>query len=116
MNIGTDIRERGVGIRMWNILSSEDGDIPVCAMYVFFYTANPIEWDKSVIFQAKIQRLVHTYPVLLLSPPLFLFLVLVALDHPLPPYALSTATMPDGVIFPFFIITQIIEAGRGRRS
>lgn len=30
-------------------------------------------------------------------------------------YSLATATMPDGVVFPFFIITQIIEARRGRR-
>jgi hypothetical protein len=47
MNVGADIRKRRIGIGMWNVLASEDGDIAICAMYVFFYTTDPIEWDKS---------------------------------------------------------------------
>jgi len=88
MDISTDICERRVGIRMWNVFSSEDWDIAICAMYVLFYTANPIEWDKSVIFPARFQPRAHTYPVLLFSPPFLLFLILMTLDHPRPPCAL----------------------------
>jgi hypothetical protein len=38
---------------MWNVFASEDWDIAICAVYVFLYTTNPIEWDKSVKFQGQ---------------------------------------------------------------
>jgi hypothetical protein len=36
-----------------DVLAGEDGDIAICAMYVFLYTTDPIEWDKSASFQAR---------------------------------------------------------------
>jgi hypothetical protein len=47
MNVGADVRERRVGIRMWDVFASEDWNVTICAMYVLLYTTNPIEWDKS---------------------------------------------------------------------
>jgi hypothetical protein len=38
---------------MGNILAGENGDIAICAMYILFYTTDPIEWDKSANFQAR---------------------------------------------------------------
>lgn len=54
MNVGAHVRERRVGIGMRNVLAGEDWDIAVCAMYIFLYTTDPIEWDKSANFQASV--------------------------------------------------------------
>ena len=48
MHIGADICERGVGIRMRDIFAGENRNVAICAMYILFYTTDPIEWDKSV--------------------------------------------------------------------
>jgi hypothetical protein len=53
VNVGAHICERRVGIGMRNVLASEDGDIAICAMYILFYTTDPIEWDKLANFQAS---------------------------------------------------------------
>lgn len=53
VNIGTSFRKRRVRVRVGNVLAGEDGDIAICAMYVFLYTTDPIEWDKSASFQAR---------------------------------------------------------------
>ena len=76
---------------MRNVLAGENGDIAICAMYILFYTTDPIEWDKSANFQARASRaMAHTYPVLLFSPPLFLLFILVSFNHSLPPSALES--------------------------
>lgn len=51
MDVRANICKWRVGIRMRNILTSKDGDIAICAMYILLYTTNPIEWGKSVNIQ-----------------------------------------------------------------
>jgi hypothetical protein len=50
MDIGANFSKGGVGIGVWYVFASEDWDIAVCAMYILFYTTDPIEWDKSAKF------------------------------------------------------------------
>jgi hypothetical protein len=91
VDVGAHIGKRRVGIRVRNVLTSEDGDITICAMYVFLYTTDPIEWDKSASFHAIVQGArSHTYSVLLFSPPLLLLFTLVPFNHSLPPSALES--------------------------
>jgi len=90
VNVGAHIRKRRVGVRMRNVLAGEDGNIAICAVYVLLYTTDPIEWDKSASIQARASRArIHTYSVLLFSPPFLLLFILVAFNHPLPPSALE---------------------------
>jgi hypothetical protein len=46
MNIGAGISKRRIWVRMWNIFAREDGDVSICAMYIFLYMVDPIEWGK----------------------------------------------------------------------
>ena len=48
MDIGANISERRIGIRVGNIFPREYWNIAVCSVYVFLYTTNPIEWEKLV--------------------------------------------------------------------
>jgi len=53
VNVGAHIRKRRVRVRVRNVLAGEDGNIAICAMDVFLYTTDPIEWDKSASLQAR---------------------------------------------------------------
>jgi hypothetical protein len=91
MDIGAGIGKWGIGIWMWNVFAREDGDVAICSMYIFLYMADPIEWGKvSLVFWRGMSGRILTYPVLLLSPPLFLLLGLLAFRHSLPPCALES--------------------------
>lgn len=77
---------------MRNILACEDGNIAICSVYIFLYTANPIEWGRvspSVQLQER-EKKILTYPILLFTPPFFLFEALMAFGHPLPPGAFQS--------------------------
>ena len=53
VNVGASFRKRRVGVGVRNVLAGKDGDIAICAMYIFLYTTDPIEWDKSASFQVR---------------------------------------------------------------
>jgi hypothetical protein len=46
MDVGPDVSERRVGVRVRNIFAHEDGNRAICAVYVLLYCTDPIEWGK----------------------------------------------------------------------
>ena len=90
VDVGAALGEGGVGIRMWDVLAGEEGDVAVCAVDVLFCVP---DGEVSSVISSMRDMLVDlglTYPHLLLLPPFALLECALFVDHALPPGALES--------------------------